>query len=162
VRHTLSLKAASRLGQLQSSNPDFSAPWILNRIPEEEWEALMPEDDATPCILLDDSGFCLLYAYRPMNCRLHGIPLFDTSGEALSDEWCTLNFVAADPAQIEDIRHPFLELFAQELLLFRETTRCLLGAPVNELDTVIPAALLLDEEMLRRAGRGTDDATPEG
>jgi hypothetical protein len=65
------------------------------------------------------------------------------------DECCTLNFRGVDAALPEDIRHPFLDLFAQELLLFRELTSRLLGKAVNEMDTFIPAAVLLDVEMIR-------------
>jgi hypothetical protein len=84
-----------------------------------------------------------------MTCRLNGIPLIDTSGEELFDEWCTLNFTETDPGGLSDIRHPFNDLFAQELLLFREMTRRLLGEAISELDTIIPAAVFIDVEMLR-------------
>jgi Fe-S-cluster containining protein len=149
IQHSLRLKAADRLASLTSCNPAFVEPWILNRIPEEDWEELMPEEDETPCLLLSEDGSCLVYEQRPMTCRLNGIPLFDTSGEAIMDEWCTLNFRDVDAALPEDIRHPFLDLFAQELLLFRELTRQLLGEVVNELDTFIPAAVMLDANMIR-------------
>lgn len=149
MQRKLRLKAGARLDQLASRWPLFTFPWILNRLPESIWEEMMPEDDETPCLLLDEDGSCLLYEHRPMTCRLHGVPLFDLSGEALSDEFCTLNFAGLEPGLIEDIRHPFLELFAQELLLVRELTKHLLGDPCNELDTIIPAALLLDAEMMR-------------
>jgi Fe-S-cluster containining protein len=149
VRQSLRLKAADRLASLTAINPSFVEPWVLNRIPEQEWEELMPEEDETPCLLLAEDGSCLVYAQRPMTCRLNGIPLFDTSGEAVMDEWCTLNFIGADATLLEDLRHPFLELFAQELLLFRELTRRLLGKAVSELDTFIPAAVMIDATMIR-------------
>ncbi|KAB0669773.1 YkgJ family cysteine cluster protein [Oryzomonas sagensis] len=148
VQCSLRQKATERLASLSACNPSFVEPWILNRIPEEEWEELMPEEDETPCLLLAEDGSCLVYEHRPMTCRLNGIPLLDTSGEALMDEWCTLNFTGIDVAQLEDLRHPFLDLFAQELLLFRELTRRLLGDAVNELDTFIPAAVVLDAGMI--------------
>jgi Fe-S-cluster containining protein len=149
IRQSLRLKAVDRLASLTACNPSFTEPWILNRIPEEAWEELMPEADETPCLLLAEDGSCLVYGQRPMTCRLNGIPLFDTSGEALMDEWCTLNFRGVDAALPEDIRHPFKDLFAQELLLFRELTRRLLGEAVNEMDTFIPAAVMIDAGMIR-------------
>jgi Fe-S-cluster containining protein len=148
VQQSLRLKATERLASLTACNPSFVEPWILNHIPEENWEELMPEEDETPCLLLAEDGSCLAYEQRPMTCRLNGIPLLDTSGEALMDEWCTLNFIGADVERLEDLRHPFLDLFAQELLMFRELTRRLLGEAINELDTFIPAAVLLDAEMI--------------
>ncbi len=124
--------------------PDFRQPYLMNIYPEEEWDMVMPDEDETPCPLLGQDGLCLVYDNRPMTCRLHGIPLVDTEGEVLFDEWCSLNFVNSDPLQIQELRFHFNELFVQEQLLFREFTRRLLGQCFNELDTVIPAAVLLD------------------
>ena len=108
----------------------------------------MPEDDETHCVLLSEEGTCFVYNHRPMTCRLNGIPLIDTSGEDLSDEWCSLNFIDQDPREILDLRYSFRELFAQELLLFRGLTEKLLGKALNEVDMPIPAALRMDLEML--------------
>ncbi len=152
VRQAVRRKAQTRLDALSKDFPAFISPWTLNHIPESEWDAMMPEEDETPCPLLSDDGHCLVYDYRPMTCRLNGIPLIDSSGEELFDDWCTLNFTVRDPLELPDLRHPFNELFAQELLLFRELTRRLLSEPVSELDTIIPAAVFLETEMIR-AGR---------
>jgi len=142
-------KSRRRLDGLAATWPEFKSPWTLNHMPESTWDEMMPEEDETPCPLLSDDGHCLVYAHRPMTCRLNGIPLIDSSGEELFDEWCTLNFRDCDPLTFKDIRHPFNDLFGQELLLFRELTRRLLGEATSELDTIIPAAVLLDAEMLK-------------
>ena len=68
--------ASRRLEKLSSLNSAFVEPWLLNGIPESDWELLMPEEDETPCLLLSEAGGCLLYEFRPMTCRLNGIPLF--------------------------------------------------------------------------------------
>lgn len=136
--------ALQRLETIRRRWPDFVAPYLLNRYPEDEWDKMMPDDDETPCPLLGDDGNCMIYDSRPMTCRLHGIPMVDDSGEILFDEWCSLNFVNCDPLQLEALRAPFNDIFTQEQLLFREFTKRLLGRPFNELDTLIPAALLLD------------------
>jgi len=146
VQQAVQEKASAQLAALTAEWPDFKRPWTLNHIPEEQWDAMMPEEDETPCPLLSGSGACLVYAYRPMTCRLNGIPLVDTDGEPFFDEWCTLNFVENDPTGLEDIRHPFNDLFTRELLLFRELTRRIFGRAVSELDTIIPAAVFLDAD----------------
>jgi hypothetical protein len=51
--------------------------------------------------------------------------------------------------EMEDIRHSFKDIFAQELLLFQELTRRLFGRAASELDTIIPAAVFLDNDMLQ-------------
>lgn len=141
--------ARARVAEIQKRWPDFEPPFLLNRYPEEQWDELMPDEDETPCPLLGDDGLCLVYDSRPMTCRLHGIPMVDISGEVLFDEWCTLNFTECNPLLMQDLRAPFKDLFTQEQLLFREFTTRLLGQPFNELDTVIPAAVLLDFDTFR-------------
>lgn len=136
--------AFRRLELLSRVNPAFVEPWLLNGIPEVDWDALMPEEDETPCLLLSETGGCLVYDCRPMTCRLNGIPLIDVSGEELFDEWCTLNFTEEDPRHLADLRFGFTELFAQELLLFQELVRRLTGSALNEVDLFIPAAIVMD------------------
>lgn len=137
-------KSHARLATMQGLWPEFAPPYTLNYRPEEEWEALMPDDDEIPCVLLGDNGRCLVYDYRPMTCRLHGLPLIDKSGEVLHDEWCTNNFTGNDPLDLAGLRWEFLSLFRRELLLFRDFTSRLLKENVSELDTFIPTALFID------------------
>jgi Fe-S-cluster containining protein len=137
-------KARTRIALLQELWPEFSLPFVLNCRPEEEWEALMPDDDETACVLLGDKGKCLVYDYRPMTCRLHGLPLIDRSGEVMHDEWCTRNFPGEKPLDIVDLGWEFSLLFRKELALFREFTFGLFRQCINELDTFVPTALLID------------------
>lgn len=146
VRTELVRTASRRLELLSQVNPVFVEPWLLNGIPEDDWDALMPEEDDTPCLLLSEAGGCLVYEHRPMTCRLNGIPMIDVSGEELFDEWCTLNFTEEDPRQLEGLRFGFRELFAQELLLFQKLIHRLTGSIRNEVDLFIPAAVVLDCE----------------
>jgi len=146
TKATVLVQAQERLLSLQRIWPDFDAPYLLNYRPEEEWEILMPDDDETPCPLLGADGRCLVYDYRPMTCRLHGLPLVDISGEVLHDEWCTLNFTGSNPLGLKDLRWEFNVLFREELLIFRDLTFKLFKHRVNELDTFIPTALLTDFE----------------
>lgn len=144
VKSEIAKAASRRLEQLSMVNPGFVEPWLLNGIPEDDWDALMPEEDETPCLLLSETGGCLVYDHRPMTCRLNGIPLIDVSGEELFDEWCTLNFTEEDPRYLADLRFSFNDLFARELLMFRELVTNLTGNAKNEVDLFIPAALVMD------------------
>jgi Fe-S-cluster containining protein len=143
--------AEQRLIPLSAINPAFVSPWLLNGLPEEEWDDLMPEEDEVPCVLLTEDGRCLLYGYRPMTCRLNGIPLIDLSGEEFFDEWCTLNFMSGDPRQLSDLKFAFMDLFARELLLFQELLKGLTGTARNEVDLFIPAALVMVESSIIEA-----------
>ncbi|MDD2308748.1 MAG: YkgJ family cysteine cluster protein [Desulfuromonadaceae bacterium] len=140
--------ASQRLELLSGINPAFVEPWLLNGIPENDWDALMPEEDETPCLLLSKTGGCLVYAHRPMTCRLNGIPLIDVSGEELFDEWCTMNFTEEDPRHLTDLRFGFTQLFTRELHQFRELLLLLTGTALNEVDLFIPAAIVMDRNKM--------------
>ncbi|MBJ6723764.1 YkgJ family cysteine cluster protein [Geomonas sp. Red875] len=145
-------KCRKRVALMQAQWPEFAHPYLLNYRPEEDWEALMPDADETPCVLIGEDGRCLLYEHRPMTCRLHGIPLLELTGEVMHDEWCTMNFVGEDPLQMTDLAAPFEGIFATEVALLVEFTGALLGRRLSEVDTFIPTALLIDFDDPERAG----------
>lgn len=142
VRSAAEAKSRARLRELQAAWPDFQAPYLLNGLPDEEWTE-MPAEDPTPCPLLVD-GRCLVYSFRPMICRLHGLPNIDHSGEDFAGSWCTLNFRDTQPLEIEELRWSFRRTFERELQLFRKFSAHLTGTTLNEADTFIPTALLID------------------
>jgi len=149
VKQQVLLRAQQSIAGIRTFWPDYDHPYLFNGYPEEEWDLVMPEDDETPCPLLGQDGLCLVYECRPMTCRLNGIPMVDSSGEVLFDEWCSLNFAAVDPLQMQELRFHFNDIFTQEQLLFREFTKRLFCTALNELDTVIPAAVLINFADLR-------------
>ena len=136
-------RARQRLSQLQQEWPEFQAPYILNRLPHDDWQQ-MPEKDETPCPLLSEDSLCLVYEHRPMTCRLHGLPNIDLSGEVFSDAWCTLNFKGIDPLGMPELRWRFRDTFAAEFELLGQFSEELIGRRQLELDTFIPTALLID------------------
>lgn len=144
IRDTVLQKSDRRLQHLRLIWPELSPPFVLNDHREDEWQELMPDDDETPCVLLDDAGRCMVYAHRPMTCRLHGLPLVDISGEIMHDEWCTENFTDENPLTLPGLSAPFTDIFREEVALGRDFTGHILGEVVYELDTFIPLALLVE------------------
>lgn len=136
-------KCYPRLEELQNRWPDLRHPYLLNDLPDHEWTE-MPEDDETPCPLLDAEGFCLVYNARPLTCRLHGLPNIDCSGEDFEGTTCTLH--KGSPLDLpEDIlRWRFRDVFNEEIAIFRKFTEQLTGTAYSEIDTFIPLALLAD------------------
>ncbi len=143
LQETVRARAEKRLRQLQTDWPGFQHPYLLNHLPDELWTE-MPEDDRTPCPLLGEGGVCLVYEYRPMICRTHGLPNVDDSGESFSDLYCTLNFAGIDPLSLDKLRWSFRRVYAQEFDLLALFNQHLLGIPLREADTFIPLAPLID------------------
>lgn len=143
VRNQVLDRSQPRLAELQNLWPKLKNPYLLNDLPEAEWQE-MPENDLTPCPLLDENGYCLIYEARPLTCRLHGLPNIDVSGEDFDGTVCTLH--PGDPGALPDqiLRWRFHEVFVQEVELFRLFARKLTGRAWQELDTFIPLALLAD------------------
>ncbi|MBN1141340.1 MAG: YkgJ family cysteine cluster protein [Deltaproteobacteria bacterium] len=155
AREAARRRAEPRLTELKRLWPDFSPPYLLNALPEQQWTA-MPEDDETPCPLLGEDGRCLIYQARPMTCRLHGLPHVDGSGEVFLDSWCSRNFPGEDPLSDPTLRWRFQEAFSREAALLAELGMLLTGMPRRELDTFIPLVLLTDYDAVawRHLGGG--------
>jgi Fe-S-cluster containining protein len=143
TRALVQAQATARLVELQQRWPDFAPPYLLNHMDDSVWTE-MPEDDLTPCPLLDPAGRCLVYEHRPMTCRLHGLPQIDKSGEIFLAEWCSRNFTGMNPLEMEELRHDFQRLFTAEFTLLRAFAKELCGRDSAELDTFIPLATLID------------------
>jgi len=61
-------------------------------------DALCDAAGPVPCPVLDPDGACLLYAHRPMVCRMNGIVLMDPRGRVVNPEGCHLNALRAGDA----------------------------------------------------------------
>ncbi len=153
IRKEVLQKSQLRLEELQQRWPGLQPPYLLNGLPDHEWTE-MPEDDETPCPLLDAEGFCLIYNSRPLTCRLHGLPNIDCSGEDFEGTTCTLH--KGDPLNLpEDIlRWRFRDVFQEEIDIFRKFTEQLTGTAFSEIDTFIPLALLADYDKVEWRGLG--------
>jgi Fe-S-cluster containining protein len=132
-----------RRDQLQELWPELAAPYLLNALHNRPWQT-MPEQDTTPCPLLDEQGYCSVYPYRPLTCRLHGFPHIETDGEVFSDSCCPYNEEAVCRSAQGVAPGPFRDLFTREAQLIRQVNLALTGVAASELDTFIPLALLID------------------
>ncbi len=153
LRRQVKARCAARLVELQQRWPGLRSPYFLNNLPDEGWTA-MPEGDLTPCPLLSAEGLCLVYAHRPLTCRLHGLPQIDQGGEVFDESCCNLNFADRDPFVEPGLRGGFRAGFQQEMALLGALTRELFGRSLRELDTFIPLALLVDYRNVDWRGGG--------
>jgi Fe-S-cluster containining protein len=143
TREQVLTRCRPRLAELQRRWPQLAEPFLLNGLPDDSWME-MPEGDETPCPLLGDDGLCLSYDFRPMTCRLHGLPNIDVSGEDFSTDLCTLHPDDPHTLPAATLRWRFRVTFSREIALLRAFTLQLTGTPTSAADTFIPLALLAD------------------
>ncbi len=155
VREPLAFKARSRLEALKLVLPEFSFPWLLNRFSEEYVTNQLIDDDA-PCIFLNDAGECIVYDFRPLTCRLHGIPAYDMHDDCYSDEHCSLNFIGVKLPHPQLARADFPGIFREEQKLLTLLTNELFGFPVGRCDTLIPAAVCVDYQEMTLVNSDVD------
>jgi len=148
TRGRVQKSARRQVERLRQHWPRWESPFLLNGLPEEEWQTVAAGNDES-CALLDARGRCLLYDVRPMTCRLHGLPALDPDGGDFSSALCTRNRLGG--AQVAT--HPFTTLFAREAELLRAFYHKLTGRAFRELDTFIPAALVMDPELVDWKGQ---------
>ncbi len=143
-QQVLAKKAQVLLGRLQSQMPHLASPWFIHRFDKKDQEALFLLESETPCIFLEETGKCVLYNYRPMTCRLHGVPMVDAIGVLHDNQVCTLNFSKGLPEQLTLPKANFNEVFLKEQQLIQALTKHLFGISLSECDTLIPAAACVD------------------
>ena len=152
IREEVLARCRPRLAELQQRWPELSPSYLLNALPDDSWQE-MPEGDEIPCPLLGAEHLCLVYDFRPMTCRLHGLPNVDLSGEDFSTDLCTLH--PGDPLTLPAglLRWDFRTAFEKEIRLLRAFTLQLTGTATAEADTFIPLALMASYEVVGWKGR---------
>jgi Fe-S-cluster containining protein len=85
VRAGVRQRAESQIEAMRRIEPALIAPWDITALGEERFDDLIEAFDAEPCPALDDAGACLIYAHRPMICRLMGLGLETPDGHVIEN-----------------------------------------------------------------------------
>lgn len=117
-------RSGALLERMQLLEPGWDAPFDPGDLGEERFDALTERLAAEPCPLLDDAGRCLAYEYRPLVCRIIGMPMVTLDGDVLGND-CPIReqfpaYAALDPAVFdlegwETMEQACLEAAALEL-----------------------------------------------
>jgi len=105
VRKDIEARAAAILATLRERWPGLGK--TLDGWGDEEIDALCDELGAVECPVLGPAGECRLYEFRPLTCRLSGVPVVDFSGEKIYPEGCakcTLTAAEAPRMNCERLR----------------------------------------------------------
>jgi Fe-S-cluster containining protein len=142
------------IAQIRKIQSNLNPPYYLTELSDEDVDTLCDKFAELRCPLLGTRNQCLVYEYRPMTCRMHGLPMIDIEEGGYYDSpkqqrfnivgWCERNFKRKKIAELTDLAYPFTELDKKELELFIQFTKALFDKPVYEIYLFIPAALMLD------------------
>jgi len=79
-------RAAAQITAMRALEPTWERPFAIASIGDERFDHLSETLADAPCPLLDSSGGCLVYAERPMVCRLIGLGLISETGDLIENE----------------------------------------------------------------------------
>jgi Fe-S-cluster containining protein len=85
-RETVRARAADQIDRIRAAEPGFVAPYDVARLGEDRFDAVVEAFADEPCPALDDEGRCRIYDYRPMVCRMMGVPMRTAAGEVLEND----------------------------------------------------------------------------
>jgi Fe-S-cluster containining protein len=85
VREQVRQRGAALLDRMRALEPEWGPPYDVRAMDEERFDRLTEALADVPCPLLDEAGACLVYAHRPMVCRLIGLPMMTAEGELLEN-----------------------------------------------------------------------------
>lgn len=100
-RELVRARGRGLLERMRQFAPAWRPPWDLAQLGEDRFDTITESLAAEPCPLLDEAGACRVYAYRPLVCRLMGLPMM-TSGGFVLENACPIQeqfpgYAALDP-----------------------------------------------------------------
>lgn len=78
-------RARAQVARYADGLADWGAPWDVEAIAEETFDALLHELQELPCPALSPTGGCLVYEARPATCRMTGLAMRTAGGDLLEN-----------------------------------------------------------------------------
>jgi Fe-S-cluster containining protein len=85
TRATVRRRGKALLERMGKLAPEWGAPWDLRGIETDRFDELSDLLADEPCPLLGDDGGCVVYDYRPLICRVMGLPMMTADGLVLEN-----------------------------------------------------------------------------
>jgi Fe-S-cluster containining protein len=85
-REDVAARAAAQLQRCAALLPAWGAPWDVEALADETFDALTEALAREPCPALAPDGACRIHAHRPATCRLTGLGLVTPEGDVLGNE----------------------------------------------------------------------------
>ncbi len=104
-RQQVAERGQQLLARMRAMAPDWGAPFDIQALGDDEFDILCEALATEPCPLLDAEGRCRVYAFRPLVCRMIGLPLLTAEGEVLENA-CPIQdqfpaYAALDPVPFD-------------------------------------------------------------
>jgi Fe-S-cluster containining protein len=129
-RETVRLKAEALLARMREQAPAWQAPFDVADLGEERFDGIVESLADVPCPLLDDQGACRVYAWRPLVCRLIGLPMMTAEGEILENA-CPIQEQFPDYALLDPQLFDFGALQDAEVRHSEEAAEALFGSKLQ-------------------------------
>jgi len=84
-RAAVRARAAAAVRRCEELEPGWRAPWDVDALGEQAFDALGDRLAGEPCPALGADGGCLIHAHRPATCRLTGLSLSTPEGDVLEN-----------------------------------------------------------------------------
>lgn len=85
TRTTVRARGTALLERMRTLEPAWGPPWDLREIETDRFDELAELLAEEPCPLLGDDGACAVYAWRPLICRIMGLPMMTADGLVLEN-----------------------------------------------------------------------------
>lgn len=86
IRQDVTNRARVLLELMKQLEPDWGSDYDVQAIGDDRFDAISEQLAAEPCPLLGDDGACSVYPFRPMVCRMIGLPMDAGAGRVIENE----------------------------------------------------------------------------
>lgn len=147
-RQTVVEAAAGIQHKIMRECPELEAPFFLCGLSEDAIDRIAERVGRVRCPLLGEADGCLIYSYRPLACRLEGVPMVDVR-DGLFGDWCELNFRGgAAPELLESLRLDYYRIQDTECAATAHLSQHLFGVRREEMTIFIPSAIAASDALL--------------
>lgn len=131
-RSAIRVRGELLLTRMHELAPAWEAPWAVDDLGEDGFDRLAEALADEPCPMLGDDGACRVYAYRPLVCRLIGLPMLTDLGETLPNA-CPIQDDFPGYPELAGVPFDYADFAAEEVAILaategRETTIAAIAA----------------------------------
>lgn len=128
IRQQVAERGGRLLARMQAMAPEWAQPFDIASLGEDEFDILCEALAGEPCPLLDAEGRCRMYAFRPLVCRMIGLPLLTAEGEVLENA-CPIQEEFPAYASLDPVPFDLAALEEREVACQAAAAQALFGAP---------------------------------